>query len=157
MMVRSCKPVGGVERVILYPADAVQTALFSSDGCEVTLADEALEVELMDDASHYQERAECECGATKIAHTLHLVAERHKAVEWFGAEFLERASIDGVVAVVKLEDGRSLLVGYSSRFGNEYPLRLASLLSASGSGTGEQPTVTLQLVSYDTEFSCEII
>jgi hypothetical protein len=156
-MSRKSKPVGGVEWVLLYPADAVETALFSSDGCEVTLSEEALEVVLMEDCSYICEEAKCVGGATKITHSLTLVAERGAASEWLETEFLERASIDGVVAVVTLEDGRSLLVGYSSRFGCDYPLRLVSLCSSSGSSPCERPTLTLQLVSCDTEFSHEII
>ena len=70
------KPVGGVESVVLYPADAVQTALFSSEGCSATLLGEELEVALLDDGSYYEERAESVDGITKIAHRLHLVADR---------------------------------------------------------------------------------
>lgn len=151
------KAVGGVERVILYPANAVQSVLFSSEGCEVELIDDPLEVELIDDASHYDEMTESKNGATKITHTLHLVAARNEADVWLENNFVERASIDGVVAVVVLADGRNLLVGYSQQFGDEQPLRLGSLTSSSGSSAHDQPTVTLQLVSCDTEFSLEII
>ena len=150
------KPVGGVESVVLYPADAVQTALFSSEGCSATLLGEDLEVALLDDGSYYEERAESDEGITKIAHRLHLVADRGEAEAWLDADFVERASIEGVVAVVPLADGRRLLVGYSSHFGSEQPLRLTLLTSSSGSKLHDNPTVTLQLVSYDTEFSCEM-
>ena len=150
------KPVGGVERVVLYPANAVHRAIFSSEGCRATLLGEALEVELLDDASSFEEVVECHNGTSKIEHRLNLVADRGDAEDWMDADFLERAAIEGVVAVVELSDGRSLLVGYSSRFGCEQPLRLRELSSASGSKLHDTPTVTLQLVSCDTEFSCRI-
>ena len=52
-MVATYKPVGGVESVALYPADAVVTALFSSDGCEVELSGIPIEVPLLEDCSQY--------------------------------------------------------------------------------------------------------
>jgi hypothetical protein len=76
---------------------------------------------------------------------------------WLDEEFVEMASIDGVVAVVLLADNRHLLVGYSPTFGDEQPLRLEYLSSSSGSTPYDSPTVTLQLVSHDTTFSCEVI
>ena len=151
------KPVGGVESATLYPADAVEMALFSDDGCEVELSGEGLCVPLLDDGSHYEERAECKGGIHKVAHALHLVADRASGDEWFDADFLERASVDGVVAVITLYDGRRLLLGYSAHFGGEQPLRLESLESSSGESLHDIPTATLRLVSYDTEFSPEIL
>lgn len=156
-MASKYKPVGGVERVILYPADAVRTVLFSSNGCEVELSEPLLEVELLDDASHYKEKSECINGVVKIDHLLHIVADRKEAEKWLDSDFLEQVAIEGVVATVHLEDGRSLLVGYSSRFGNEQPLRLDSIVSSSGDKLHNRPTVALQLISHDTDFSCEII
>ena len=156
-MKTSYKAVGGVEHVALYPTDAVETALFSSEGCEVTLAYSPIEVLLVDDSSRYEEEATCREGVSLVTHRLHLVADRCSAEQWLDQEFLERAAEEGVVAVVKLCDGRTLLVGYSARFGNEQPLRLDSLISSSGEGVHDSPRVTLQLRSYDTEFSTELI
>lgn len=156
-MTSSYKAVGGVEGVALYPADAVVTALFSSEGCEVELSGTPMEVELLEDKSNYEEVSESRSGAIKISHQLTLVADRREAGAWFDEAFVERCSIEGVVAVVSLCDGRRLLVGYSARFGDEQPLRLSSLTFASGSCLHDKPTATLQLVSYDTEFSQEIL
>ena len=149
--------VGGVERVALYPTEAVEEALFSSEGCEVTLAASPIEVELLDDGSHYEEEATNRDGATLVTHRLHLVADRSSAERWLEQDFLERAAVEGVVAVVTLCDGRTLLVGYSAHFGNEQPLLLDSLTSSSGEGAHDSPRVTLQLHSHDTEFSTELI
>ena len=146
-----------MEQVALYPTDAVETALFSSEGCEVRLANSPIEVLLVDDSSRYEEEATCREGVALVTHRLLLVADRCSAQPWLDEEFLERAAEEGVVAVVKLCDGRTLLVGYSARFGNEQPLRLDSLISSSGDGVHDTPRVTLQLRSYDTEFSTELI
>lgn len=151
------KPVGGVESCTLYPADAVQTIIFSSKGCSVQLQGSPIEVELLDDSSHYHEEIKCKDGLLKVLHRLQLVADRKAAEKWLDTEFLEQLSIEGAIAVVKLEDGRSLLVGYSSHFGDEQPLRLEYLISESGNNLHDKPIVTLQLLSYDTEFSSEIL
>lgn len=157
-MTSNYKPVGGVKRVLLYPAEAAKRILFSSEGCEVEFAStDPIEVELMEDMSSYEERAEATKGQTKIAHILQLVADRAKGEAWLETDFLEMASIDGVVAEVMLADNRRLLVGYSPTFGDEQPLRLKSLSSSSGSTLHDRPTVTLRLESHDTAFSCEII
>ena len=155
-MASNYKPVGGVESCALYPAEAVQTALFSSEGCQATLSGMPVAVMLLDDASHYEEVVESCDGITKISHRLSLVADRGDAAPWLDVDFLERASIEGLVAVVGLANGCSVLVGYSLRFGNEQPLRLQSMTSASGSKLHDTPTVTLLLTSCDTEFSCEM-
>ena len=156
-MTSNYKAVGGVERVALYPADAVATALFSSEGCEVELSGEPIEVELLEDMSSFEECSDSRSGVTKILHQLNLVADRREAEVWFDEEFVERCSVEGVVAVISLCDGRQLLVGYSARFGDEQPLHLSSLTFASGSCLHDKPTATLRLVSHDTEFSHEIL
>ena len=153
----SNKPVGGVERCTLYPADAVTTALFSCDGCEVELVGSPIEVSLLDDASKYEEYSQTDVDATLISHLLHLVAERNEAKQWLNNDFIERANTEGFVAVISLCDGRRLLVGYSMNFGNEQPLRLDSIISTSGKSLNETPSVTLRLISQDTEFSPEIL
>lgn len=156
-MASNYKPVGGVKRVLLYPTEAIERSLFSSEGCEVEFVIAPIEVELLDDLSSYEERAEAAKGQTRIAHILKLVSDRAKGEAWLETDFLEMASIDGVVAEVTLADNRRLLVGYSPTFGDEQPLRLNSLSSTSGSTLHDRPTITLQLVSHDTAFSCEII
>ena len=156
-MASSYKPVGGVKRALLYPADAVKTALFSSEGCQVQFLGIPIEVELREDKSSYEECAESSKGQVKITHTLHIVSDRDKAKRWLETDFLERASADGVVAQVVLADDRRLLLGYSSVFGNEQPLRLESLKSTSGTTLHDRPYVALRFVAHDTEFSCEVI
>ena len=151
------KSIGGVESVALYPADAVATALFSSEGCEVELSGTPLEVPLLDDTSYYEECAHSKCGTTTISHLLHLVAERSDGEAWLDNHFLERASLEGVIAVVSLCSGVRLLAGYSAQFGCEQPLRLDSTTSSSGNSPHETPSVTLRLLSHDTDFSAKIL
>ena len=151
------KPVGGVESVALYPADAVATALFSSAGCEVSLTGTPLEVELLEGHSSFEEQTKVRNGVTRISHKLRLVADRERASAWLENSFLERVAIEGTIAVVKLCDSRRLLVGYSALFGDEQPLRLEALTSASGDTPHDMPTVTLELSSYDREFSQPIL
>jgi hypothetical protein len=151
------KSIGGVESVALYPADAVAKALFSSEGCEVELSGTPIEVALIDDASHYEESSRLECGTTTVSHLLHLVAEMNDGEKWRDEQFLESAFFEGFVAVVTLCSGIRLLVGYSAKFTNEQPLRLDSITSASGSTPLETPSVTLRLMSRDTDFSAHIL
>jgi hypothetical protein len=147
------KPVGGVESVALYPADAVTTALFSSEGCEVELSGTPIEVPLLEDASQYEESSELRHGVITISHKLLLVADKDNAAEWLSDDFIEQASFEGFIAIVSLCDGRRTLVGYSSHLGSEQPLRLEKIISSSGKSLSESPSVTLQLISHDTEFS----
>lgn len=151
------KPVGGVESVALYPTDAVMTTLFSSEGCEVELTGTPIEVVLLEDASLYEESSAIEHGASLVTHRLQLVAERSRAEEWLNNDFIEYASLEGFVAVISLCSGCRVLAGYSAMFGNEQPLRLEALTSSSGSTLHDTPSVTLRLVSHDTEFSAKIL
>ena len=151
------KPIGGVESVALYPAEAVAKALFSSEGCEVELSGTPIEVALIDDVSHYEETSHLECGTNSVSHQLILVAEMSEGERWLDKQFLERAFFDGVVAVVTLCSGVRLLVGYSAQFTSEQPLRLDSITSSSGNTLHQTPSVTLRLVSRDTEFSAHIL
>lgn len=151
------KSIGGVESVALYPVEAVATALFSSEGCEVVFSGVPIEVALIDDASHYEESSCLECGTTTVSHLLHLVADINDGERWLDQRVLDQAFFEGFVAVVTLCSGARLLVGYSAQLTNEQPLRLASVTSSSGSSLHETPSVTLRLVSRDTEFSAHIL
>ncbi len=151
------KPIGGVESCSLYATDAVAATLFSGSECSVTLSAEPLAVELLDDASFYEEEITTDTGGRRVKHTLTLVAARTEAQAWLDEEFVERVASEGVVATVKLCDGRELLVGYSAHFAEEQPLYLASLSVASGRKLLDTPQVVLTLVSHDTELSHEIV
>ena len=151
------KPVGGVRSVRLYPANTVESVIFSVGECQVVLSTEGVGVELLDDASLYEEQLCNKGGAPLVEHNLTLVAERNRGSEWLDGAWQERMTTEGVVAVVELNDGRVLLVGYSEEFGDEQPLHLASLVSSSGQALLDTPRLTLKLISYDTRMSCEIV
>lgn len=151
------KPVGGVEAVVLYPADAVKHALFSQWGCEVEFQGEGVAVALIDDASLYEEVVKSAKGIVGVTHSLTLVARYKDAGVWLATPFLERLAQEGVIATVALSDGRSIVVGYSQHFGEEQPLMLESVTTSSGRALAETPSVTLRLVSHDTALAAEII
>lgn len=151
------KPIGGVAGASLYPANAVESVVFEGDRCEVIFSEDGVGVELIDDASSYEEQVYSKQGALLVEHRLTLVAERNRGLAWLSGEWQERAATEGVIAVVELCDGRKLLVGYSSLFGAEQTLHLDSLLVSSGQKLLDTPRLTLQLVSYDTELSCEMV
>ena len=151
------KPVGGVSRAVLHFADTLGGAEFSAEGCRIDFEEEGLEVELVDDASTYDERMSVEKGRLLIEHTLHLVARRDAAAPWLDEAFAERLLYDGVVAEVELNDGRHLVVGCSAALYDEQPLRLAGLAVESGAALREQPRVTLDLVARDKALSAIIL
>ena len=151
------KPVGGVESCALYPTNSVVTAIFSSEGCTIKLEGTPIEVPLLDDASRYDESSVSKQGATSILHSLHLVADRGYAKEWLEESFMEQAAFEGFVAIVTLNDGRRLLVGYSAHLEAEQPMRLEKIASTSGNALRDTPSVTLDLIAYDADFSPEIL
>lgn len=151
------KPVGGVESCALYPTDAVEMAIFSSEGCTLRLSGTPIAVVLLDDASLYEENFSFEQGAATVAHRLHLAADRLEAKEWLDETFLERAAFEGFIALLSLNDGRRLLSGYSAHLGAEQPLRLEKITSTSGNTLRERPSVVLQLIAHDADFSTEIL
>lgn len=145
------KPVGGIAAVRLYAPGDVGSASFGSNGCYVVFSGTADEVPLLDDRSGFEELCSGSPGPVSVRHTLTLVSDRNMAGEWFSGDFLSRALSEGFVAYIRLNDGRTLLGGYSERLGGEQPLRLVSLHSQSGAGLSDSPTLTLVLASEDAE------
>lgn len=154
-----CKPIGGVVYCVLYPADAVESALFSVDGCKLKIKTDwskVIDVEVVNGASLYEEECVIDNGVFKVEHRLSLVVHRRFADALLDPEFLKRASVEGVIAFLYTADGRTLLVGYSQRFADEQPLLLEKVLSSSQHIVEEYPTVTLQFASHDTDFSVKM-
>ena len=125
------KPVGGVRSVTLYAADTVGGVL--------------AEVELIDDSSTYKEVLAAEKGCGVVRQTLTLKALYSSAAAWLSSEFIEEATLAGVVAKVTLNDLRQITVGYSEAMKLEQPLRLKSLEIDSKHSVEQTPTVTLEL------------
>ena len=112
---------------------------------------------LLEDRSSFDEKFTFEEGVVAVQHTLRLVADRNLAGAWLEAEFQREAVQRGLCAVVTLNDGRQLLVGYSARFGAQQPLRIARIETSSGGKLSDVPTVILQLESFDTSAAAECI
>ena len=125
------KPVGGVRSVTLYAADTVGGVL--------------AEVELIDDSSTYKEVLAAEKGCGVVRQTLTLKALYSSAAAWLSREFIEEATLAGLVAKVTLNDLRQITVGYSEILKFEQPLRLKSLEIDSKHSVEQTPTVTLEL------------
>lgn len=149
------KPVGGVARVVLYrPTDDMETA-FGADCCTAVFNCEGIDVTLLDDRSSFEECAAPQAGAVSVVHTLTLVASRNEAAQWLAPDFIMRATHEGLVADITLNDGRRLLCGCSEALGSEQPLRLVSLRSDSCCRLSQTPALVLTLRSEDTAFACE--
>lgn len=112
---------------------------------------------LLEDRSSFDETFSFEEGVVAVKHTLRLVADRNLGGAWLEAEFRREAVQRGLCALVTLNDGRQLLVGYSARFGVQQPLRISQIETSSGQAPSDQPTVTLQLESIDTSAAAECI
>lgn len=156
------KPVGGVRSVVLTATDNVAEALFAASGTLCTslnFVDEGalMECELLEESSCFEEKLSSESGVVSVAHNLVLVAERNVAEEWLAPEFRTESLKRGLCAVVTLNNGCRLLVGYSERFGAQQPLRVVSIKSSSGTRRTDPPTVTLTLENFDTSIASVIV
>ena len=137
------KPIGGVLVARLY-------TLGTATSLEEVLQGEAVEVELEDDGSLYEEKICSVEGLVSVQHTLTLCSDHHRAAAWFGDDFLARCAAEGVVAEVRLATDEHIVVGWSERFALEQALRLESLDFRSGTRPNDSPQVRLTLVSKDT-------
>ncbi len=137
------KPIGGVLAARLY-------TLGTATSLEEVLQGEAVEVELEDDGSLYEEKICSVEGLVSVQHTLTLCSDHHRAAAWFGDDFLARCAAEGVVAEVRLATDEHIVVGWSERFALEQALRLESLDFRSGTRPNDSPQVRLTLVSKDT-------
>lgn len=135
----STKPIGGIKSCVLYAAGAVEN--------------QPVTVELMDDRSTYNQMLSSNKGVCTVTHTLRLVAYKDSAVAWLESHFIRRASIQGVVAELTLNDGGSVKVGYSEALLYQQPLRLSKVEIESGSSAEHIPTVVLTLCSQDTSLN----
>lgn len=139
----SYKPIGGVLRAELFPIGQHTTTA-------ELLERSPIEVELWDYASSYEEKFSVESGQVGVEHTLTLVASAEVADEWLEEEFCRVAAANGVVARLQLACGESFLVGQSTKFLLEQPLRLRAVTYSSARKPAETPLVKLTLVSFDT-------
>lgn len=144
------KPIGGVEFCELHFADSLASISFEDEECCLEFMDDGIAVTLADDLSSFVERLDCDRGVAKVEHRLRLVAQRNEADEWLDRNFMRRAAHAGIIALLTLNDGRTLAVGVSQHLGTEQPLRLGSLTCDSGVAPADTPRVILELHSTDT-------
>lgn len=154
--------MGGVRSVELFAANNLSVVRFTADATQCTklmFVDEGAVMSclLLEDRSSFDETFSFEEGVVAVKHTLRLVADRNLGGAWLEAEFRREAVQRGLCALVTLNDGRQLLVGYSARFGAQQPLRISQIETSSGRAPSDQPTVTLQLESIDTSAAAECI
>ena len=156
------KPVGGVRSVELFAANNVAVARFSADATQCNKLifidpSAVMSCSLLEDCSSFDEKFTFEEGVAAVQHTLRLAADRNLAGAWLEPEFQREAAQRGICALVMLNDGRQLLVGYSARFGAQQPLRVVQIEISSGCKLSDAPTIILQLEGFDTSAAAECI
>lgn len=156
------KPVGGLRSVKLCASDNIERVTFASDQdslLEFVDSSAVMECSLLEDSSSFEEEFSFDQGVVAVKHQLTLVANRDLGAAWLEPEFSNEDRRQGLCAVVTLNDGRQLLVGYSKRFGAQQPLRIKEVKVRSGRKLSDVPTVTLILESCDTSAAstCQII
>lgn len=119
------KPIGGVKSTTLRFA--------SQSG-------EAVVVPIVDDSSCYSQSISALDAPIVVRHLLQISARRADSSAWLSRRFVERGVIEGFVASVVLNDGRSFDLGTLQQ-----PLRLVELKDSSGSALSDTPIVTLTL------------
>lgn len=148
------KPVGGVRRVELFrPCHVAIVRRASQTEIEVSAEAEAVEVELTEDCSQYDERLRLWHGLRSVVHELQLTALRSDAAPWLDEEFLRRAEAEGVAARAEMMSGEVIWIGISRRFGTAQPLYIAAIESTSELSPRQRPTVRLTLVGEDCDFA----
>ncbi len=148
---------GGIRSVVLYRLRDVTFEHSPSVGgftrCVLAPSATPLEVHFADSGARYKEHIGPEGG---VEHRLEMV------VGGLSVELLGRVgamSRGGIVALVALCSGGSLVVGYSPQGGGDYPLRLLEAEADSATKRTERPTVRLVLGCEDgwsaTPLACD--
>ncbi len=136
----STRPRGGVAKVELTPAPEYAGGVPSPAGSSPWAFRK-------DRARYSEEWVGARPLSGMVKHTLEMefaaTAESRRAVD----ELAQVCAARGVVAVVTMASGETLVAGYSSRFGVEYPLRMAKREETSGRLPGDMPTIAVVLES----------
>lgn len=147
------KHLGGVESVrLVSAADVVAVEYDPSQrlfaGLRLREGSDPVEVLFADGGASFEERASAD---GLVTHTLTFAM---RGLQREAAGVLRSLSVDGVVAVVGLAEGESLLVGYSPEAAADYPLRLSQTLLDSGKSRAQRASTTLTLSSTDGSLAC---
>ncbi len=122
--------VGGVTRAVIYPASTSLPEL----GEESDLGYE-LTIDL--GSSSYTERLSLESGSRQVLHTFSFETLPRESP--FDEKLTNRALREGIVADLTLSSGTIIRVGWSARYGVEFPLRLESADFSSGEAAADYP------------------
>ncbi|MBQ2394443.1 MAG: hypothetical protein II307_01615 [Alistipes sp.] len=149
------KPVGGVRSVSLCTSDNIAVAEFVDNATvcnQLEFVDDkaVMECMLLEDCSSFEEKFAFNDGVVAVRHTLTLIADRNLAEAWLEPEFRNDSIVKGLCAIITLNDGRKILVGYSERFGASQPLHISEIALSSGRKLSDAPKITMVLESFDT-------
>lgn len=148
------KPAGGIVSVELLPASALTGAGYDpKTGCLAAPQTAApfARYAFREGSASYREESSPN-GHGLVRHTLTMEFHESPAVRK-AVEQLTRMSPEGFAAVITTAAGQRILAGYSVRFGNRFPLRLAAAASDSGKRPADIPVRTVVLAAEDTEYS----
>lgn len=153
------RPRGGVEQVLLIPAGSFVRAVEDPAGESLSRFESSqtpAEYAFREDRASYSETLLRDGMQCTVKHTLVMELPSGGGVHRAAGE-LARRSDEGFVAVVTKASRERIVVGYSSRFGVRYPLRVTRMVSASGSAAADFPSVEITLESIDADISKGLI
>lgn len=152
---RACgKRSGGVKSVALIEASAIGKVRYdAASGSYTSVSGAFAAYHFKEDEARYTETVSCASGPATVRHELTLDLERMDAQTCRAVQELCGNPGDGFIAVVTTANDVSLLVGYSPKFGAEYPLRLAKSVGTTGSALTDTTAESIVLESTDTSKS----
>ena len=147
------KHLGGVESIRLLPACELKSIeYYPSERLFTTLEMQnqgvPIEVNFAEGTASYEERVAAD---GVVTHTLRF------AMRGFVQESVEalcRLSVDGIVAIVKPQEGKGLLVGYSPQTAADSPLRLVEAHLDGGDNPKQRTSTTITLACCDGSLAC---
>ena len=151
--IQSAKFIGGIAEVRITPTSNVNLSVDDANSVEVLFRDPLLieTIELLEDRSSYSEVEIVEDGVSLVRHSLKLVLKRELGLRLRAT--LSTRYMDGVVAIVTIHARERLLVGFTSKFGIEQPLRVIGGAFETGSSPKDYPLFSLTLQCEDTSYA----
>lgn len=144
-------PVGGINQVVLYPAGDVLEVISTADNLTIVGVDGSSPILItpMEQSSLVTLEVKSGIEALSVVHRLKISIEECFAEEILTPEFLIQAAYRGFVAQVTTLSGKTVVLGWSRKFGAAAPLRLEGLESSSCEKRIQSPYSILTLVSKD--------
>ncbi|MCL2560885.1 MAG: hypothetical protein FWE10_00995 [Rikenellaceae bacterium] len=150
---------GGLREIALVQADAVSGVSFDAGTgmvSEVRLVDGGAWAvyRFKEDEAAYAERAVVGAAGALVTHVLSFTLECMSPDAARAVGELVMGAPNGLLAILVTNNGDRFLVGYSERFGLQYPLRLKTAAGESGRRITDVSTEVITLESIDTEKAC---